>query len=186
MIKNQNLDYFQWIINVINLIIVVSLFITVFHVLSVIFIPNANEYDDPSTNIQETFPWNPPLFKDPDKVLKLYLNSLLRHISLLNQHVSTVVLLTWVGRIFFLVFISNIKNTIQKKEKFGIHNYVEFGIGSIVGSIIYLTGTSYIREQPSAAYAIFFLSISCIVLYSIHPHIGGLFQAIKKRIEKGI
>jgi hypothetical protein len=175
----------KWIIIVINIILCVSLFSTVFYVFSVIMIPTAKEYDDPNTDDQESFPWNPSVYTELDKVLRLYFSALLRHLSLFTFYVNTAVMITWVSRIFYLVFIYSIRNTLLEREKFGIHNYVEFGIGSIIGSILYISGTTYFRELPDASIAIVYLTIASVILYSYHPHLG-LFVAIKNRIEKGI
>jgi len=173
----------KWLLNFLLIIAVLSSFVFItWH----FFLPTPDEYNDPTTSVEESFPWEPNIFSSNSnftRALNLLVMGILRHIALLPQRMRTVELISMVGYTFLVMFINSIRKTFLSQKKLGIHNYVEWGIGSIVGGIIYVVGTTSVRSIPDVAFAAVCFSIACVILYLIHPHVG-LFHALKEKIQK--
>ena len=173
------------------LVLAVVIAASLIAVLSMFIFPLSYEYDDPNTAVEETFPWNPNIFTNGKKVLSLFVMGMLQHIATLPEHMRSATIISLVGYVFVTIFIYRIRRTFLdflngKVPQIGIHNYVEWGFGSIIGAIIFITGiVSDVADLASATSGIFWLSISALVVYIIHPHLR-LLRAIKDRINPRI
>jgi len=149
-----------------------------------LFMPDADEYDNPDTITNETFPWNPNILTNGKDVLNLLFMSTLRHLALLPQHIQSKPLITLVGYVFTTMLLYRVRraflHSLSKKEPIGLDEYVQWGFGSIISAIIFLAGSTQI-EITSKGFAIFLLSVSALVIYLIHPDVC-LWSAIKNRL----
>lgn len=167
LLGGETKSYVKFTLNLLFLLAILS---TSFLMVYRFTIPTPIEYDDPDTaDIQESFPWNPNILSNSTGVLKLFFMGFLRHIALLPQNVGTIELISMVGNVFLVLFIYSIRKTFLASPSLGIHNYVEWGIGSIVGAIIYIAGTNYVRREIDVGIAVILLSVACLVLYIVHP-----------------
>lgn len=179
--SNQNKNwYWKAINNILSILMILLLFTTIFVIGSALLLPTANEYDDPNTEeINESFPWNPNIFTDFDGVKELFIAGFLRHISTLPEHLNLYHIINFSSYVFFLIFIHGVKQEIKNNQKFEIHQYAEWGIAAIVGSIMSVVRTLGGRDISDVATATILLSISALLLYLIHPK-----NWIKSFIEK--
>lgn len=149
---------------------ILLLFTTVVVIGSALLLPTANEYDDPNTvGVNESFPWNPNIFTDFDRVKELFILGILRHISTLPEHLNLYHIINFSSYVFFLIFIYGVRQEIKNNRKFQIHQYAEWGIAAIVGSIMSVVRTLGVRDISTVATATILLSISALLLYLIHP-----------------
>lgn len=146
--------------------------------LFIFVLPKGFEYDDPNTEIDESFPWDPDVRTNLGKVLELLLMGILRHVATLTTHINSQTLASLVSRAFFVLFIREIR-AVYLTGKIGIHHYVEWGIGSMIGALMYIMSSDYIADLRGISILSLSISIACVILYLIHPK-GIVAKAFKK------
>jgi len=184
MTNNGDESKIRWVIKLLlNFLLILIIVATVAFVTNRFFIPAPDEYDDPSTeDIQESFPWNPNIMTDGLRVLQLFGMGALRHLAILPQHVTTINLISMIGYVFFVLFIYGMRETFESGKEIGIDRYVQWGIGSIIGAIIYLGETVSLRSAGDTSIAILWFSVACVIRYVIHSRYGILLP-LQERIR---
>jgi len=177
--------YFYGVKILLSFVLIVAILSSLAFVAYQLILPDADEYDNPETPVQESFPWNPNIFTNGSDVVYLLSMGILRHVSILPQHITSSTLIVMVGYIFVTMFIYRVRKTFlqleRERRELGIHHYVEWAIGSIIGAIISLAGIVRL-DIGNITSGILWLSISVLIVYIIHPRLGLLF-AIKSRIH---
>lgn len=183
MPENSNNGIFHGAIKfLLNILLILAILSTILFLAYSFVIPSPGEYDDPETDLQESFPWNPNIFQEFNSVTYLLGMGMLRHMAFFPSYVTAVTLISMVARVFFVLFINRIRKTFLNGEEIDISKYVEWGIGSIVGAIIYIAGTVSAKTYTDVALATLLLSSACLILYLLHPDYGFLI-ALKERIS---
>lgn len=170
------------IILFLNFILLLTIFTACVTAFYRLVIPTASEYDDPNTATQESFPWNPNIMSNFTGVVSLMEMGILRHVALFPENVSTIGLISLVGYVFLIMFVLSIREKVEHNEDFDIATYVQWGIGSIIGAMIFITGTINLESVSQIAVATITLSGACLILYLIHPK-EGLFKALRAKTK---
>ena len=161
--------YWSAIKKILSILMILLLFTTIIVIISALIMPSASEYDDPNTQVNESFPWNPSIFNNSGRVLELFIAGFLRHISILPEHLNLFHIINFSSYVFFLIFIYGVKQELENKKKFQMHNYAEWGIAAIIGAIMSLVRTLDTRDINDVTAATVLLSISAVILYLVHP-----------------
>ena len=137
-----------------------------------VFLPTASEYNG-------TFPSDPELFTD--NFWTALRNGILRHLVLLQEHVTAPRIIGIIGLAFTSLLIYTIRDKIidmRKMEKRGekgtikIDEYIKWAFGSLISAII--STAANIGSTLNMAVIIVLLSISAFILYIINPKYGIL------------
>lgn len=169
--------------HILSVLMILLLIATAFVVVSAIFLPTAVEYDDPTTEeINESFPWNPDIFSDFEGVWNLYIKGLLRHISTLPEHLNLSTIINISSYAFYLIFIYGVRKEFKPNAKFQIHQYAEWGIAAIIGTIMSIVRTFKMSQITEVTSAVMIFSLSALLLYLMHPEnwLKSFLEKVKK------
>ncbi len=152
---------------------------SIYFVIHEFFMPTALEYDDPTTSIQETFPWAPNLFSDSGSAMRLLGMGILRHISLLPQNVTPASFVTLLGTIFLILVVYDIKRTFLSRTEITIEKYVRWGIGSVVTAVVYIAASATVARSVELSLAVILFALTALIFYLMLPR-SSLLQPKKK------
>lgn len=166
-----------------NFLLAIAIASTVAFVLFQFFLPTASEYDDPTTEIQESFPWEPDIFKNGAGAWHIFKRAVVRHWATLPEHMTATVLITGIGLAFATLLIYDMRETfVVRRDPIELSHFVKWGICSVIAAIIYVAGKTSIHKAPEVTLLVIGLSLGAFILYAIRA--GILKKSEVKNIAK--